>query len=92
MQAVFAYALKLRLAEKWSAMSDESGMAVATEASIDDNVARCGSVSARSGRVVGVNGNIVTVEFDTAVTQNEVAYVSQGDVRLIAEVIRVRGR
>ena len=41
---------------------------------------------------MGVNGNLVTVEFDTAVTQNEVAYVSQGDVRLIAEVIRVRGR
>ncbi len=49
-------------------------------------------MSARSGRVMGVNGNLVTVEFDTAVTQNEVAYVSQGDVRLIAEVIRVRGR
>jgi V/A-type H+-transporting ATPase subunit A len=41
---------------------------------------------------MGVNGNLVTVEFDSAVTQNEVAYVSQGDVRLIAEVIRVRGR
>ncbi len=49
-------------------------------------------MSERGGRVVGVNGNLVTVEFATSVTQNEVAYVIQGDLRLIAEVIRVRGR
>jgi len=41
---------------------------------------------------MGVNGNLVTVEFDESVRQNEVAYVIQGDLRLIAEVIRVRGR
>ncbi len=40
-QAVFAYALKLRLAEKWSAMSEDSGLAVAREI-VEDNVARCG--------------------------------------------------
>ena len=28
---------------------------------------------------MGVNGNLMTVEFDAAVTQNEVAYVSPGD-------------
>ncbi len=49
-------------------------------------------MSARGGRVVGVNGNLVTVEFDASVSQNEVAYVVQDDLRLIAEVIRVRGR
>ena len=49
-------------------------------------------MSRRSGRVKGVNGNLVTVEFDESVSQNEVAYVVQGDLRLIAEVIRVRGR
>jgi V/A-type H+/Na+-transporting ATPase subunit A len=49
-------------------------------------------MSTRSGRVMGVSGNLVTVEFDESVRQNEVAYVIQGDVRLIAEVIRVRGR
>ena len=49
-------------------------------------------MSARTGRVMGVNGNLVTVEFGQAVSQNEVAYVLQDDVRLIAEVIRVRGR
>jgi V/A-type H+-transporting ATPase subunit A len=46
----------------------------------------------RTGRIVGINGNMVTVEFERAVTQNEVAYVRDGDLRLIAEVIRVRDR
>jgi V/A-type H+-transporting ATPase subunit A len=49
-------------------------------------------VNVRSGRVIGVNGNLVTVAFDDAVRQNEVAYVTLSGVRLIAEVIRVRGR
>ena len=49
-------------------------------------------MSRRKGRVMGVSGNLVTVEFDASVSQNEVAYVVQDDVRLIAEVIRVRGR
>lgn len=40
-QAVFAYALKLRLAEKWSMTNDEAGMAV-VRGIIDDNAARCG--------------------------------------------------
>lgn len=43
------------------------------------------------GRIVGVNGNIITAEFDTYVTQNEVAYIAVGDERLKGEVIRVRG-
>ncbi len=43
------------------------------------------------GRVVGVNGNMLTVEFDTKVTQNEVAYVRVGNESLKCEVIRVRG-
>jgi V/A-type H+-transporting ATPase subunit A len=49
-------------------------------------------MSARTGRVMGVSGNLVAVEFDAAVRQNEVAFVRLGDLRLIAEVIRVRGR
>ncbi len=44
-----------------------------------------------TGRIVGVNGNMLTVEFETAVTQNEVAFAVLGDIRLKAEVIRVRG-
>jgi V/A-type H+-transporting ATPase subunit A len=49
-------------------------------------------VSARTGRVKGVSGNLITVEFDAAVSQNEVAYVVRDELRLVAEVIRVRGR
>ncbi len=45
-----------------------------------------------SGKIVGVNGNMLTVEFDTYVTQNEVAYALLGEVRLKSEVIRVRGK
>jgi len=44
----------------------------------------------QKGRIVGVNGNILTVEFPENVTQNEVAYAIAGDVKLKCEVIRVR--
>jgi V/A-type H+-transporting ATPase subunit A len=44
-----------------------------------------------AGRIVGINGNMVTVQFDHSVRQNEVAYVKIGDANLMAEVIRVRG-
>jgi V/A-type H+-transporting ATPase subunit A len=47
--------------------------------------------SQKVGKVVGVNGNMVTVAFEHHVTQNEVAYVHVGEQRLKAEVIRVRG-
>lgn len=43
------------------------------------------------GQIVGVNGNMITVKFDTFVTQNEVAYAAIGDKKLKCEVIRVRG-
>ncbi|MDD3117609.1 MAG: V-type ATP synthase subunit A [Victivallales bacterium] len=46
---------------------------------------------ANTGKIVGVNGNMLTVEFDTSVTQNEVAYALLGEHRLKSEVIRVRG-
>jgi V/A-type H+-transporting ATPase subunit A len=44
------------------------------------------------GNVIGVNGNLVTAEFEQPVTQNEVTYVRVKDLRLKAELIRVRGR
>lgn len=44
-----------------------------------------------TGTIVGVNGNLITVEFDTSVIQNEVAFALIGDKRLKSEVIRVRG-
>lgn len=45
----------------------------------------------RLGEVVGVNGNMVTVEFEDRVIQNEVAFVIVGEERLKSEVIRVKG-
>lgn len=44
-----------------------------------------------NGTIVGVNGNLLKVRFDSPVSQNEVAYAATGNVRLKAEVIRVRG-
>ncbi len=38
-----------------------------------------------------INGNMVTVSFDTPVMQNEVAFIRHGDERLKSEIIRVRG-
>ena len=46
----------------------------------------------RTGKVVGVNGNMVAVEFEGRVMQNEVAYVVVGEERLKSEVIRVKGK
>jgi V/A-type H+-transporting ATPase subunit A len=45
----------------------------------------------RIGRVVKINGNMVTIETPEYMVQNEVAYISHGDENLKAEVIRVRG-
>ncbi|MBU1005976.1 MAG: V-type ATP synthase subunit A [Candidatus Omnitrophica bacterium] len=49
-------------------------------------------VEKRTGKIVGVNGNMVIAEFDDYVVQNEVAYVVHGSERLKSEVIRVRGK
>ena len=43
------------------------------------------------GRVKGVNGNMVTVEFDSAIAKNEVGFIHVGDERLKGEVIRIKG-
>jgi len=39
-QAVFAYAFKLRLVEKWAALSDQGGLDVALQV-VEDNLAGC---------------------------------------------------
>lgn len=49
-------------------------------------------MSENIGRIVGVNGNLLTVEFEKPVVQNEVAYAVLGESRLKSEVIRIRGR
>jgi V/A-type H+-transporting ATPase subunit A len=43
------------------------------------------------GKVIGVNGNMVTVEVDGDVALNEVGYVVVDNKRLKSEVIRIRG-
>ena len=43
------------------------------------------------GKVVGINGNMVSAEFDGNVSLNEICYVSVGDTKLKSEVIRIRG-
>ena len=50
-------------------------------------------MSANIGKVIGVNGNLLKVEFENPVILNEVAYaqLSGTEVKLKAEVIRVRG-
>ena len=44
-----------------------------------------------SGKVIGVNGNMVSVEVDGSVALNEVAYVLVRGKQLKSEVIRIRG-
>ena len=44
-----------------------------------------------TGKIVAVNGNMITVAFDGAVAQNEVGYAVLGDKKLMAEIVRVRG-
>ncbi|MBN1347859.1 V-type ATP synthase subunit A [candidate division KSB1 bacterium] len=44
-----------------------------------------------TGKIVAINGNMISVEFTGNVRQNEVGYAKLGDMRLKSEVIRVRG-
>lgn len=44
------------------------------------------------GTIDGVNGNLIRVTFPESVMQNEVGYAILGDLRLKAEIVRVRGR
>ena len=43
------------------------------------------------GKVVAVNGNMVSVQFDGKVSLNEVGYVNVDGQKLKGEVIRIRG-
>ncbi len=50
-----------------------------------------------NGKIVGVNGNMITVAFDGAVAQNEVGYAcleqqEGAPQRLMSEIVRIRGR
>ena len=48
-------------------------------------------LESNNGVIAGINGNMISVDFDTFVTQNEVAFAQLGDKRLKCEVIRIRG-
>ena len=43
------------------------------------------------GRVVAINGNMVSVEFDGHISMNEICYVQVDGTALKSEVIRIRG-
>lgn len=44
------------------------------------------------GKVKGIISNLVIVEADGAVSQNEIAFITMGNTRLMAEVIKVIGK
>lgn len=44
------------------------------------------------GKVTGIVSNLVTVEVDGPVAENELCYIALGGTRLMAEVIKVKGR
>ena len=48
-------------------------------------------MTANIGKVVSVNGNLVSVEFENNVSMNEICYVKVDGAALKSEVIRIRG-
>lgn len=46
----------------------------------------------KKGKVVSINGNLVSVEFDGDVSMNEICYVKVGTTSLKSEVIRIKGK
>jgi len=45
-----------------------------------------------TGAVIGVTANLIIVETNGPVSQNEIAYVHNGEERLMSEVIRISGK
>jgi V/A-type H+-transporting ATPase subunit A len=48
-------------------------------------------MSSKAGKIVSINGNMITVEFKDDIIQNEVGYVLSGGKRLKSEVIKISG-
>ena len=44
------------------------------------------------GKVTGIVSNLVTVEVDGPVAENELCYITLGETKLMAEVIKVKGK
>ena len=49
-------------------------------------------MSESKGKVVSINGNLLSVEFEGNVSMNEICYVKVGNTTLKSEVIRIRGK
>ena len=49
-------------------------------------------MSTATGKITVVNSNMLSVAFDGAVALNEVGYAHLGDLRLMCEIVRIRGR
>ena len=45
-----------------------------------------------TGKVTGIVSNLVTVEVNGPVAENELCYITIGDTKLLAEVIKVKGK
>lgn len=45
-----------------------------------------------TGKVTGIVSNLVTVTVDGSVAENELCYITLGETKLLAEVIKVKGR
>jgi len=45
----------------------------------------------KDGKIIGINGNMLTVACENDIMQNEVGYAITGEEQLKAEVIRIRG-
>ena len=48
-------------------------------------------MSKKTGKIVSINGNMITVDFEDNIIQNEVGYVLNGGRRLKSEVIKISG-
>lgn len=48
-------------------------------------------MSENTGKVININGNLLSVEFDGNVSMNEICYVKVKDTALKSEVIRIKG-
>ena len=48
-------------------------------------------MNAKTGKITGINGNMVTVSVPGSIMQNEVADILHGEERLKAEVVRING-
>ncbi len=44
-----------------------------------------------TGKIVGINGNLITVEFEDRISQNEVGYAIRDGEQLKSEVVRIEG-